>query len=301
MENGGGLYGQSGGLWPAVCDYYSRTWRKFEMDMHTHASAEVMYVFMGRCSVEARADGGAIKREMHTGDFVLLDARVPHRLVTDPEEMCYMLNVEFALKKSDAPFTLSALGAMSADFSRLMHQRRAAVFGNDVGGELFRALDMLISALMAEAENRALIDAHMLLFMMRLAQAVYDKRAGSSGMRHVRRAVAYIQRNFQRALTLSEIAQAAQISQGHLEKLFAREMGQTVVEYVNRIRVDRAMTLLERSALGVEHIARHVGFGSRQHFTRCFIQLTGIAPSRYRKSRERVTGRQVHTHAGMQI
>ena len=63
------------------------------MQPHYHAACELMYVFSGVCWV-AHPDGNV---EMRSGDYIFLDANVPHALFTSASD-CTMLNVEFTFE-----------------------------------------------------------------------------------------------------------------------------------------------------------------------------------------------------------
>ena len=86
------------GMWPRVNAYYSKTYLGYDMPLHRHVNAEVMYVFSGECVVDVEPDGeAAFAHPMRAGDFIFLNARVRHRLSVDGDAQCTMLNVEFTL------------------------------------------------------------------------------------------------------------------------------------------------------------------------------------------------------------
>ena len=51
------------GMWPRVNAYYSKTYLGYDMPLHRHVNAEVMYVFSGECVVDVEPDG---KRRLRT-------------------------------------------------------------------------------------------------------------------------------------------------------------------------------------------------------------------------------------------
>src|SRR5690606_20531552 len=77
---------------PRIFAYYFRHWNDYEMAFHRHDSTEIMYVIHGSCVVEWQEERTASAR-LGKGEFILLDAGVPHRLVV--EGNCRMLNAEF--------------------------------------------------------------------------------------------------------------------------------------------------------------------------------------------------------------
>lgn len=103
----------------------------------------------------------------------------------------------------------------------------------------------------------------------------------------VRRALDTIVANIEQdgcpPLDLDELARAARVSRPHLTRLFREHVGHTPVAAVRLARLDRAMTLLERSNLSISQIADRLGFASPYHFSRRFSQAFGSPPSRMRQ------------------
>lgn len=67
----------------------------------------------------------------------------------------------------------------------------------------------------------------------------------------------------------------------YLSKLFKNEKGESVSEYINKVRIDKAKELLSNPNYRIEDISEMVGFGSVRTFNRTFRALTGISPSKY--------------------
>jgi transcriptional regulator GlxA family with amidase domain len=77
------------------------------------------------------------------------------------------------------------------------------------------------------------------------------------------------------------------VSERHVSRLFAREVGMTPGRYVERTRVEAAQSLLETGREGVDRIARRCGFGTAESMRRAFVREIGVPPSTYR---DRFTG-----------
>lgn len=83
--------------------------------------------------------------------------------------------------------------------------------------------------------------------------------------------------------TLAGMAARAVVSERHLTRLFQRELGITPGQYVTRVRVEAARTLLESCDAGVDAVARRCGFGSDETMRRVFLQVLGTTPTAYRQ------------------
>ncbi|MEV8117441.1 substrate-binding domain-containing protein [Streptomyces xiamenensis] len=98
----------------------------------------------------------------------------------------------------------------------------------------------------------------------------------------VRAALAYLEAHYRERITRWQVAQAAGVSEDHLGRLFHREIGLTLWDYLTRLRIRRARTRLRNSDDNIRTIARAVGFHDRAYFTRVFRRHTGHTPHAYR-------------------
>ncbi|MFP3156151.1 response regulator [Lachnospiraceae bacterium ZAX-1] len=98
----------------------------------------------------------------------------------------------------------------------------------------------------------------------------------------VKNALEYIQKNYKKKLTLSEVAEKTYVSQWHLSKLLNRHTEQSFSEILNSVRVMKAKELLEEPRLRIGEIAEEVGFLDMAHFSRVFKKQTGISANGYR-------------------
>lgn len=97
--------------------------------------------------------------------------------------------------------------------------------------------------------------------------------------------VEFINKNYDKIESISQIAEHFYISKYHLCRVFKNAMKLTVIEYLNQIRVKNACHLLESSDYGISRISQLCGFNSVAYFSNVFRRLTGISPSQYRKDR----------------
>jgi transcriptional regulator GlxA family with amidase domain len=89
--------------------------------------------------------------------------------------------------------------------------------------------------------------------------------------------------------TLEALAERANFSVRHISRLFEDHVGMTPGMYVERVRLEAARAMLERSDDSLQVVARRCGFGSPETMRRAFVRELGVAPGSYR-SRFRTTG-----------
>ena len=90
----------------------------------------------------------------------------------------------------------------------------------------------------------------------------------------------FVRENFaDPCLRLGDVAAQSGVSKNHLSWEFARETGETLTEYISRVRIEEAKRLFSSTALKVYEVAEKVGFGNVEHFSRVFKKLAGASPS----------------------
>lgn len=92
-----------------------------------------------------------------------------------------------------------------------------------------------------------------------------------------------INKNYSSDLTLKNIADRFHLSKNYFGQLFKNETDMTVNEYINMVRIKKAMELLTRSNLKVYEIAYQIGFNDQHYFSLVFKKIVGVAPTEYRE------------------
>lgn len=111
-----------------------------------------------------------------------------------------------------------------------------------------------------------------------------EQKEHGNAIQAVEAACTFVEANFHRKLTLEEIATHALISPAHLCHVFRQEKGQTLTEYITKLRMDYASSLLRHTRLNVNQIAETIGYGSQSYFCQVFIRHYQCTPSQFRKN-----------------
>jgi len=86
-------------------------------------------------------------------------------------------------------------------------------------------------------------------------------------------------------LTLSEVAKRFFLNLSYLSRIFKEETGQTFVDYLMKLRMEKAFKLLDETDFMVYQIAEKVGINDPHYFSICFKKYTGLSANDYRKSK----------------
>ena len=84
-------------------------------------------------------------------------------------------------------------------------------------------------------------------------------------------------------LTLSYLAEKANIHPVHLSRDFSKYFGCNLGQYIRKIRIVKALALFSTQKMTLTDIAYRCGFFDQSHLTRCFKEINGINPSAFRK------------------
>ncbi len=98
----------------------------------------------------------------------------------------------------------------------------------------------------------------------------------------VRQAVAYIRMHLTEELSLNAVAEAVHYHPKHFCAMFRKEMKMTYTEYVAKLKIEYAKTLLSTTTFNMERICASCGFASMTYFRRVFKRYCGMTPLKYR-------------------
>lgn len=131
------------------------------------------------------------------------------------------------------------------------------------------------------------------------AQAIMLDRSCKNGLRfevlsgmdpRVKHAVAFFGDHLPSRIKMDEVAAAAGLSVSQFSRLFRRDTGSTPSSFVNRLRLERAAVLLERTSLSVSEVMAQVGVNDPSHFARDFRRMHGFSPRTFRQHLREAAG-----------
>ena len=155
-----------------------------------------------------------------------------------------------------------------------------------IGAEIDKLLDanMTYVFYLEKANSINEIQELLLSFIQYLIINVHvDNNAATEKSELVRKAKAYIDNNYQRPVTLQEVAAYLHLSPCYFSRLFSEVSELTFQEYLTHVRINAAQRLLQKKKLTLEEIAYQVGYNDVSYFIRVFKKVTGVTPRQYNK------------------
>jgi AraC-like DNA-binding protein len=183
------------------------------------------------------------------------------------------------------------------------HSRGDTHTGSDIGEKIFLANDRLVQYVNAldeeistyERPNEKITQTLFRLLFMSICRDILEERSlpdGSpmeetpfeAGVDVIGHATQYIRSHLEEPLNLDLLARKACMSRSQFSKLFRLQTGQSVIEYVNDCRIERAKFLLVETTWPMSSISRNIGLKSVTYFHRFFRERLAVSPLSYRQS-----------------
>ena len=127
--------------------------------------------------------------------------------------------------------------------------------------------------------------AHGFLFLDQLVQSSADRRHNSERRLrefYIREALTFIEQNYQRDISIEEVAAECGLNRSYFGKVFRDAVGESPQAYLMHYRMARAAQLLKETRSTIGEIAVQVGYANQLHFSRAFKNVHGISPREYR-------------------
>jgi two-component system response regulator YesN len=98
----------------------------------------------------------------------------------------------------------------------------------------------------------------------------------------IRRICEYIKKHLEEDLSLSALSNIFHINPSYLSRIFHKETGTQLSQYITEARIDKAIALLKTTDDKIYEIAEKVGFETAGYFTKVFCRAVGMSPKEFR-------------------
>ena len=123
--------------------------------------------------------------------------------------------------------------------------------------------------------------------MISQAIEIRDQNSGNKNRSILKTAVDFIDSHYMdEEISLNTVANVANVSSNHFSALFSQNMGQTFIEYLTTLRMNKAKELLRCTGMRSSEIAGEIGYKDAHYFSYLFKKTQGMTPSDYRKAWE---------------
>jgi len=155
--------------------------------------------------------------------------------------------------------------------------------GGEIGGVHPVHLENLSSKYSLLLSSNYLLDKGIIVKMIKDFCTLVNEYSLKEYSPLIRNALNYIQFNLNSELNVSGIAKYLCITPNHLYRTFKNEVGMSVIDYINKKRIEESIKLIKSTNLQIQRIAEEVGINDISYFSKVFKKQVGKSPTQYRK------------------
>lgn len=252
---------------------------------HDHDFMELVIMVRGRAQQRLEGEDYAVS----SGDVYILQSRSRHYFydINDME----IINILFDPARVSLPLAeLRKIPGYSALFLLEPQYRRRHKFSSrlHLGPEALAEARRIGEDMIDETRSRQPGANVMLLSKLLELILFLSRQYGKNPTVEVREllridsVIGRMEREYQKSWSVDELCRLAGMSRSTFLRTFERAVGHTPIDYLIRLRVAAAMTLLANTGQSVTEIAFQTGFSDSNYFARQFRRITGKTPSRHR-------------------
>lgn len=132
--------------------------------------------------------------------------------------------------------------------------------------------------------NQIAMVGYLYLFLSILIQDSEHRQTGIDiSMEYIRQAIDYVSENYEKHITVTDIADALGVSRSHLYRVFVKNMALSPKVYLENYRIQQSCVLLQETSMTINEIASSVGYEDQLHFSKVFKKQMNLSPKDYRK------------------
>lgn len=158
------------------------------------------------------------------------------------------------------------------------------LFNTLINGSYQYNLEQLLLAYQDISPHRE-FEISTLLSLLLLNILKENTKKGSTVPEYIKYLQKYMESNYTRALSVSDLASFANMSKYHLDREFKRYTGYSLNAYLIELRISRAKFYLSNTPLSVSQVSMLSGFSNYANFLKLFKNRTGYTPSAFREGR----------------
>lgn len=232
------------------------------------------YIISGKGYLDANDANGVTRRyELGAGQGFLICPGLVNTYCADQRDPWKYTWLEFGGLRAE-----EFLGAAGLGPDQPIYRPKSAALAEPVRDSMLYIADH------SNASTLCLI-GHLCLFLDALIQSSSTRRELRSTRLqdfYIQEAVTFMEQNYQRELTVEEIAGVCKLDRSYFSKLFRDTMGCPPQEFLIRLRLSRAAELMKTTKSPIGDISACCGYPNQLHFSRAFKKRYGLSPREWR-------------------
>lgn len=239
---------------------------------HEHLRIEINYVKKGNCILHLDNESVTFRE----GETMIITSNVNH-LFEAGSEGTTLMQLEF-LPEIFSHFNLNGNSNTSPDPVFLFSEKNRLIkIVNNV--RIMRAVQRIVNELEAKGSYyRYLVVMYYAELLVLICRYMEESYLPICTNESLKKAIAYIRLNFHQDINIKDVANHTGISERYLRNLFSQYLNLSPLDFLNQIRINKAIELLRNTEMSVKEVCFQCGFRSPQYFSHLFKQLVGTSP-----------------------
>ncbi len=266
---------------------------EFNGFLHKHNFIEVVYVLQGSAIHTVDDMSYPVKR----GNVVLIDHGVPHSFAHDVGEEEQFLTYDLlftpdffniSVLENNEFYTLASSYLFSSAFAEFKSSKIPQNLIKTHSKEFKILFEKIYSEYTKrEAGFQSIIRAYLIEIIIKIFREI-DKNQPTFTKSHqelVEKAIEHMRCNYDKHISLDEIASGIFLSKNYFRQIFKKTTGCSISSFMQELRINEACRLLETTSLSSAAVSYKCGFNDVKFFYLTFKKAMGMTPADYRKSK----------------
>lgn len=248
---------------------------------HWHDDIELIAVLSGEMQYNINGERVTLKAQ----EGILVNARQMHFGFSDSKEECEFLCIllhPMLLCVTPAYERDFVLPLINHDALQFVHLRTDIPWQRDICSRI-KFIYSVKEKSAAQMKIQAAFMTIWTLLYENIPPADNGRKRQTGDLAVLKNMIGFIQQNYVKKISLSDIAVSGAVGQSKCCKLFARYLGQTPNLYLTQYRLNKSMELLKNTDMAVTEIAVETGFGGGSYYAETFRKWIGKSPTEYRR------------------
>jgi len=261
----------------------------WHMEPNRHDSYEMVYIKRGKAVFEI----AEYPAEIGPNDIIIIKPNQPHKFIVKSETGCEFIVLSFKFVNNFANQYSDVSGVSLEDFLNFVSGKESGAFitlkvsqKNEIITLLNRILNEKLNPDIGSEFLNYLLVMELFVLISRALKMEWEssiKNKSPKIKELIQVSVNYIHNNYERDISLKDIAQYVFLSTSYFTRAFKEEMGISPISYLLKLRIERAKELLKETDKKISDIALSVGFSNQQRFNDIFKKYVKLTPLQYRK------------------
>ncbi len=253
--------------------------------LHWHPHFEISYVEKGEVEINVNLE----KYKVYAGDIIIVPCKALHSAEANKNTIVKMHTIVFTIDLLQSgrhdvtePLYLTPLKNNEITFPVVIRKE------DNCYDEVKNVFFDIIKCVDGKADMYELLTKSKLYYLLYVLFNTFKSNLKSEDMEEgewerTKKIIEYIDNNYNRELTVEEVAKTFNLSTSYFCRKFKKNVGKTFIQFLNFKRIEKATLLLTKSDKSITEISYLVGFQDLSYFIRVFKKYKLASPTNYRK------------------